>query len=62
MLYYITRLHDLRVFEVEKLRAEITQLKVRQQTLEEQNELCSAKEMQRMLDEGRNKLRELMNR
>ncbi|XP_050307941.1 cingulin-like protein 1 isoform X2 [Anthonomus grandis grandis] len=42
--------------EVQHLRSEIRQLKVRQESLEEQFEQCSTEEMKKMLDEGQAKL------
>ncbi|CAH1962431.1 unnamed protein product [Acanthoscelides obtectus] len=48
--------------EVARLTSEIRQLKVRQEHLEELNQKCPAENLQRMVEEGRNKLNEIMNR
>ncbi|XP_076274411.1 uncharacterized protein LOC143205180 isoform X2 [Rhynchophorus ferrugineus] len=48
--------------EVANLRSEIRQLKVRQEALEEQNFSCPTDELQRMVEEGRYKLNELMKK
>lgn len=48
--------------EVAKLESEIRQLRVRQEALEEQNEQCASKELQRMLNDGREKLNKLMKK
>ncbi|XP_060531861.1 myosin heavy chain, clone 203-like isoform X2 [Cylas formicarius] len=48
--------------EVANLRSEIRQLKVRQEALEEQNYNCPTEELQRMVEEGRHKLNELMKK
>lgn len=52
----------IRSHEVSKLTAEIRQLKVRQEHLEELNEKCPTDNLQRMVEEGRNKLNELMKK
>ncbi|XP_050305465.1 golgin subfamily A member 6-like protein 7 [Anthonomus grandis grandis] len=48
--------------EVAALRAEMKQLKVRQEALEEQNVKCPTDELQRMIEEGRGKLSDLMRK
>nr|CAI5844156.1 unnamed protein product [Callosobruchus analis] len=48
--------------EVARLTSEIRQLKVRQEHLEELNQKCPAENLQRMVEEGRNKLNELMKK
>nr|CAH7757578.1 unnamed protein product [Callosobruchus chinensis] len=48
--------------EVARLTSEIRQLKVRQEHLEELNQKCPAENLQRMVDEGRHKLNELMQK
>lgn len=48
--------------EVANLRSEITQLKVRQEALEEQNYSCPTEQLQKMVEEGRQKLNELMRK
>ncbi|XP_030745813.1 myosin-10-like isoform X2 [Sitophilus oryzae] len=52
----------LRSTEVANLRSEIRQLKVRQEALEEQNFNCPTEELQKMVEEGRYKLNELMKK
>lgn len=48
--------------ELQSLGEEIRQLKIRQQVLEEENDKCSVKDLQELLDEGRQKLAELMKK
>lgn len=48
--------------ELHNLGEEIRQLKVRQQVLEEENDKCSVKDLQELLDEGRQNLAELMKK
>ncbi|KAL1513111.1 hypothetical protein ABEB36_002573 [Hypothenemus hampei] len=48
--------------EVANLRSEIRQLKVRQEALEEQNYNCPTEELKKMVEEGRQKLQDLMRR
>ncbi|KAH1014701.1 hypothetical protein HUJ05_012543 [Dendroctonus ponderosae] len=48
--------------EVNNLHAEIRQLKVRQEALEEQNYGCPTEQLQKMVEDGRHKLSELMRR
>ncbi|CAG9827323.1 unnamed protein product [Diabrotica balteata] len=52
----------LRSQEVAKLTSEIRQLKVRQEHLEELNQKCPTESLQKMFEEGKNKLRELMKK
>ncbi|XP_050501237.1 myosin-8-like isoform X2 [Diabrotica virgifera virgifera] len=52
----------LRSQEVAKLTSEIRQLKVRQEHLEELNQKCPTDSLQKMFEEGKNKLRELMKK
>ncbi|XP_057654704.1 myosin heavy chain, clone 203-like isoform X1 [Diorhabda carinulata] len=52
----------LRSQEVAKLTSEIRQLKVRQEHLEELNLKCPTENLQKMVEEGRNKLTELMRK
>lgn len=48
--------------ELQSLGEEIRQLKIRQQVLEEENDKCSVRDLQELLDEGRQKLAELMKK
>ncbi|CAG9764785.1 unnamed protein product [Ceutorhynchus assimilis] len=48
--------------EVEYLKTEIRQLKVRQEALEEQNSRCPTDELQRIVEEGRHKLNQLIKK
>lgn len=48
--------------ELQSLGEEIRQLKIRQQVLEDENDKCSVKDLQELLDEGRQKLAELMKK
>ncbi|CAH1160222.1 unnamed protein product, partial [Phaedon cochleariae] len=52
----------LRSQEVSKLTSEIRQLKVRQEHLEEINRKCPTDNLQKMVEEGRQKLSELMRK
>ncbi|CAG9766969.1 unnamed protein product [Ceutorhynchus assimilis] len=56
------KLKNLRTIEIEKLNAQIHQLKVRQEKYEQENGACSFQELKRMLDDGRQKLTNVVQR